>query len=580
MDITAASEVCGKRWKSTTIVLLVLLASALGLRMWGIWFGLPHIFHNDEGFEIVRALQLGSGEFDFTRIGKGGYFYLLFVEYGMLFVVLLALGIVSSPAEFGELYLRDPSAFYLIGRATTAVLGTITIYLVYRIGKAAYSSAVALVAAAFLAFNVLHAYLSHLTTVDVPMTLFTTAAVFFAVKLVVDGDARNYVLAALMAALAATTKIPAVLVLVPLLIAHCYFVANVGGPVRQYFFNKHLWQAIAIFLVTYILVTPGILFNFEYVVRMGLNRFAVGGNEFAAELADGGLDELPMRANINLFVYYFDVIVDSMTWPVFVICAAGMAYAAWKHRPVDVILLSFAIVVYVVMSSSTDQHLFFPRYILPALPIMALLGARLLADVADRIDIAKHEWAALALIALLVAMPTGEIAANNHALLKVDTRAIAKEWFDANIREGSRVFIEGSRTAVSNATIPLQNSAKNLKASVEYYRNSQPGRAKYFQLALKALSGKTYDLVGVQPHDLQDLQHYKEEGVQYFVLRPDKYPGSRLQYEWPKLVEDIRSDPDVELLKRFEPDDSTSARSPLIEIYRVNSNIDRTDADN
>ena len=555
-----------------SLALMTLLAIGLGLRVWGTWFGLPHIFHNDEGFEIIRALQLGTGEYDFTRVMKGGYFYLLFVEYGVLFVALLAMGVVSSPAEFGEYYVRDPSAFYLIGRVTTAVIGTLTIYMVYRIGKLAYSTSAALIAAALLTFNILHAYLSHLTTVDVPMALLTTVAIYFAVKMTLEGNARNYWWAALFAALATTTKITAVLVIIPLLMAHYYFVRNSGGTLGRYFFSKHLWQAVVVFLVAYIVLTPGIVIYFEGVVGAGLSRFATG-EVGDAELVEESMDAVPLRAAINLFAYYFDVIVESMTWPVFAICVAGMVYAAWKRRPVDLILLAFALINYVVMSSTTHGHHFFPRYIVPVLPMMVLLGGRLLADLLERVPVDARKFVGPVLVVALAVMPATEIAAYNHALLKKDTRAIAREWFDANIPSGSRVFIEGSRTTVTNATIPLQNSAENLKASIDYYRDTEPGRAKYFRMVLNVLSGATYDLVGVTADELQDLQYYKDTGVQYFVLRPDNYAGSRLKFEWPKLVEDIRADPEIELIKRFEPDETNAARSPLIEIYRVNSNI-------
>ena len=558
-------------------LLLGLLLAALGLRLWGIWFGLPFVFHNDEGFEIVRALQLGTGEFDFTRVTKGGYFYLLFVEYGLLFLVLFLTGVVDSAAEFGEYYIKDPSAFYLIGRATTAVIGTATVYLVYRLGKLAYSSAAGLIGAAFLTFNILHAYLSHLTTVDVPMTFLSLAAIYFAVRMTTEqGTSRDYWWAALMAAFATATKAPAILVLVPLLVAHVYYVRNHGGAFGQYFLSKHLWQAAVIFLGVYAVMTPGIIVYFDHVVLSALGKFSGAGViDMAADLEEEGLDERSMRANTSLFVYYFDVIVDSMTWPVFLLCTGGLLYAAWKRRPADIMLVVFAVVVYVVMSSATDEHQFFPRYILPALPVMALLGGRLVADVQERVTTGpRGAMLAPALVAVLVAMPALQIAESNHVLLRKDTRAIAREWFDANIPTGSKVFIEGSRTVVSNATIPLQNSAENLKNSIELYRDREPGKAKYFRMALNAVSGPTYDLVGVQARDLRDLQYYKDLGVQYFVLRPDRYPGSRIKYEWTELVEALRSDPDVELIKRFEPTDETSWRSPLIEVYRVNSNLE------
>ena len=181
----------GGRWVNPSRLIAIILLVAFALRVWGIWFGLPYVFHNDEGNEVLRALQLGTGQFNFQRIDKGVYFYLLFIEYGVLFVILNILGIVNSASEFGEYFIRDPSAFYLIGRVTTVVIGTATVFLVYKIGRLAYSTTTALFAAGALAINVLHAKLSHFVTVDVPLAFFTTAALFFAVRMILLPQRRR-----------------------------------------------------------------------------------------------------------------------------------------------------------------------------------------------------------------------------------------------------------------------------------------------------------------------------------------------------------------------------------------------------
>ena len=52
--VPAASE------KTLMYSLLTILGVALGLRLWGISFGLPYDFTPDEVHEIVRALKLGA----------------------------------------------------------------------------------------------------------------------------------------------------------------------------------------------------------------------------------------------------------------------------------------------------------------------------------------------------------------------------------------------------------------------------------------------------------------------------------------------------------------------------------------
>ena len=569
MDLSSGSKV--KRWEAASVALVLLLVIAFGLRIWGVWFGLPHIFHNDEGFEIIRALRLGTGDFDFTRVGKGGYFYLLFLEYGFLFAGLYSFGVIGSPADFGEYFVQDPSVFYLIGRSTTAIIGTITVYLVYVLGREAYSARAGLIAGALLAVNVLHAYLSHLTTVDVPMTCLVVATLYFGIKISQDGRPKDYWLAALLAAMATSTKLPALLVLVPLVIAHCYFVKSSNGPASRYLVDKYLLQSIGIFLVAYIIASPGILVHFDKVFWGTVGEFIKGVDPKSTD-PEIIMAQETVRASMNLYAYYWTVIRESMSWPVFLVCLAGLAYAFWQRRAADVILGTFPVLIYIVMSSSTDSHPFFPRYIIPAVPLLAVMGGRLLDDLIRRSGVARGGVVATIAIIALSILPVSEIVASNVLMTKKDTRAVAKEWVDQHIAEGSKIFIEGYRTAVCKCSVPLQNSAENIKAGIDYFKDHEPGKAKYYRMALKVLSGKTYDLVTVKAEELQELSYYKEIGVEYFVLRSDRYEQSGLRYHWTELVDEIRSDPNIRLLQSFEPD-PRSRPGPFIEIYQVFPNL-------
>jgi len=106
-----------------TLAVVVLVLAALAMRLWGIGFGLPHIYHTDEVNEVKRALMLGAGVFNLGRAFKGGLYYLLFVEYAVYFAVLRALGVVHSSFDFLVRYFSEPTGFWLIGRVTVALLG-------------------------------------------------------------------------------------------------------------------------------------------------------------------------------------------------------------------------------------------------------------------------------------------------------------------------------------------------------------------------------------------------------------------------------------------------------------------------
>ena len=241
-----------------------LFLSALLLRLWGAWYGLPHLYISDEYHEVMRALQLGTGSFNFDRIGKGGFYFVLFVEYGVYFLLLKLTGVVASAEDFARMFARDPSAFYWMGRATAGLVGALTVAVVFQLGRRAYSTTAGVLAAAFLAFNVLHVDLSRRIGVDVPMTLLTLTALYFATQIPGSGRRRDYLLAAFFAALATTTKLTGILVLLPLLLAHTYHVAGARGGIRGWWSSRNFWSAVIVFVGVLLVTNPGIVTALDF----------------------------------------------------------------------------------------------------------------------------------------------------------------------------------------------------------------------------------------------------------------------------------------------------------------------------
>ncbi|MEX2123285.1 MAG: glycosyltransferase family 39 protein [Woeseia sp.] len=540
------------------IGLALLFAVALVLRLWGIWFGLPFSFKADEYHEVFRALELGSGSFNFERTGKGGYFYILFVEYGVVFVALKLAGIVDSAQDFARYFARDPSVFYLVGRATTAVVGTLNVFLAYRLGVRGYGIGAGVLAAVFLTIDFLNTEHSHFITVDVPMTCLATAALLFAVRMVTDGKASDYKWAALFAALATTTKLPAILLLVPLLVAHHYVVRRQDGGARRLFLARDLWWAAGIFVVVLAVTNPGLIVNPPW------EAISVGADPEVIEENDA--EVLPAVAP-NLFVYYLSIIAESMGWPLLVVSLAGALYALWKRTPTDVILISFAAIYYLVFSS-TGSNLFFPRYILPLIIVLALLAGRVLDVVWPRSG-SLRQAAAVVFVVILAGFPAYRTVANNYLLTQTDTRTLARNWFDENIPQGSRVMIEGLKIEPTKLTVPLQDTPENMRANIEYYKSREPGKAKYLGFVLQVDIGNTYDLELVKPTELQSLEFYKNKGVEYLVIRPEAFASSRSMGQAGRdFLEDLQNDRDVSLLKSFRSD-PRSRPGPDIDIYEV-----------
>ena len=107
--------------------LWLVIGFALVICLFGINYGLPFIYWVDDYHEVMRAIELGAGKYDLLSTKKGGLYYLLFVEYGFYFVGLKLSGAIASTKEFAQLFARDPSMFYLMGRVTTVIFGSATV---------------------------------------------------------------------------------------------------------------------------------------------------------------------------------------------------------------------------------------------------------------------------------------------------------------------------------------------------------------------------------------------------------------------------------------------------------------------
>src|SRR3989338_8596200 len=114
-----------------------ILAAALLLRVWGINFGLPDLYHADDPIFVNHAMAYGTGDFNphFFKIPPL-VSYLLFVVYTFYFLIGKGLGCFSTVDNFADLFLANSTSFYLIARILFGtVIGTFTVYFLYRLAK-------------------------------------------------------------------------------------------------------------------------------------------------------------------------------------------------------------------------------------------------------------------------------------------------------------------------------------------------------------------------------------------------------------------------------------------------------------
>jgi 4-amino-4-deoxy-L-arabinose transferase-like glycosyltransferase len=360
------------------IALAAILALAALLRLVGIGYGLPlPVLDPDEAGIVSRAWWMGHGHLD-----PGWYDY-----------PSLLMGLIAPVQSF----FGSPS--FGAARGVAVLLGLCGVAATWWLGRRAYGTGAAIVGAAAVAVATTHVAYSRVAVTDVLLTLAVTCVL----ALGIEGRLEW---AGLAVGLAASAKYPGAIAAVPVLVA---------GWGRW----RALGKAGALALGAFAVTSPFVL------VHAGAAWDDVSRVQRLARAGWLGFESDPVTP-----LAYVDRLWEAVG-PFLLIAAAGVVVAAVRHRREDLVLLSFAGAYWLTLM---PQEAHFDRYVLPLVPVLAVLAGSIRSVVP------------LALIALLV--PLAWSASDARQLTRTDTRLVADAWVAANIPLGDMI-------AADPSTLPL-----------------------------------------------------------------------------------------------------------------------------
>ena len=333
----------------------LIVASAAALRFWALDAGIPYNISVDEPHVLNRAVaMLHSGD-----LNPRFYDYPGFYIYLQMIVAAVRFMVGAVRGEWGSLSETGIADYLLWGRAVTATLGTLTVVLVYQIGRR-WSRRHALLAAGLMAVMPLHVRESHFVLTDVPVTFFVALTLLAALRACETPTLSRFALAGIAAGLGAATKYPGVLALVlPLLAA---YMCDMRGSRFQ-----AALVAIGSSAGAFIICAPYTLLD--------LNGFLNGYAQLMTSYAGTGGREPAWEV-------YLKHLRQALGWPASLAVAAGCAVAVTRvlrgpWRAQWVLLLVFPLLYFWVIS---QQALVYGRYLLPLVPGVCLVPARLGVD--------------------------------------------------------------------------------------------------------------------------------------------------------------------------------------------------------
>ena len=493
------------------------LALALALRVWGSGFGLPAYtrYHPDEHALVERAARiLWTGEWNLGRFNyPPAYAYLQTGAYAAYFLWGAAQG------QWNQIMPFTLPQYYHVGRLLTALMGTLTVLVVYLTGRDLKDRRTGFLAAALLAGCYLHVIHSHYATFDVMLGLWAALTLLFSERIRRQEGAFWYLWAGLSAGLAGATKYNGAVVLVVPFLAHV-----LATPWGEWgWLNRRLGVLVGAFLLGF----------------FGGNPFALGNlpdflNGLAVVLHHYGTEQPGFEGagNWRWYARVFATSADALWVAVGVAGLVGWLWRDWRRAA---LVACFPTVYFVLVSGFVVR---FERNMVPLLPFLALGGGWLLSEsagwLAHRLGKGAGWSNGLAALGTLLVLSLPLLAALSFdaAISQRDQREVAGQWVEEHIEPGSKIAIE-------HYSIPFDHSQYEVK-----------------------------DVIRISDHD---LEWYQQEGYDILIIsdgvwdllrqQPDAYADKLAVYD--QLVQSS------ELLAEFQvkPPDIVVAGYPTVGVY-------------
>jgi hypothetical protein len=441
-------------WESVTLSLILIVA--LAVRVYGIGFGLPYVgYYADEYFVSDPALEMiqrgdwkPSIRVSFSvhvqfLVGQMAFLYRSWrgmpispeeVTPPRLFNALPTMG-VGLPTNFPE--------FYLWGRLAVALIGTLTILVVYIFGKGVASREAGLLAAAFLTFSPIHARFSHFPARAVPGTFLILLATCMIILAYKRDKWWLYLLALPIALLAIYAKQNGRIVLVPL------FLAPVLGlwKNRARIGIEHVTTRVKIALAAVLLLILFLLLISDKQIISSLVSFfdflvsPIWNHPFVYAPA-------PPSAIETKNTWLWIIRTFARDWKcIFPLAVCGLVWVVLsRKRDEGLLLISTPLAYYLVVTSFTVMP---PRWMVPMIPFLALVAGIFVADakalLVSRLDSANKRGVIFFIVFLsLIVMvePAMAVLETDYWLTQKDVQTLATEWIQQNIPVGAKFLVE------------------------------------------------------------------------------------------------------------------------------------------
>ncbi|MFC2165157.1 ArnT family glycosyltransferase, partial [Acidobacteriota bacterium] len=518
-------------------ILVVILLLGLLVRLGGIPFGLPYLYHVDEARFAKISLNYFTGDLNphFFHVPTL-HTYMVAGIWASYYHIGKIVGKFTNVADFMDSFQENPSVFMILARLLTVILSVGTIALVYLIGTKMYNRRVGTFAALFLIFSHVHNKISHYQVPDAPMVFFFMLSFLFIWYIYKRGRPKDYILAGLFAGLAMATKYGGQMLFLPLILAHLFRTVEEKQPLQNIIFSLPLVLSGVFFGLGFLVGCPYFVLDFPSFwkgFRWQSQHLYVSGHFGSSTAQPAWLLYIKhgFRENVGLFSQ--------------ILVLGGVLYGLARRRKREIILFSLPLVLFVIIGGWKTNAV---RYMLPLTPFLVLIAGYFLDIILQKIeafrsklspDSQKERRSKILLPVLLMSLillPSAyKTLRFDLSLTQKDTRTLSKEWIENNIPEGSQIACESYCPPISETRYD------------RHYRHTLG------QVTLEYLTHR-----GTQYVVISDIMYAR------FLMAPEEFPRQARFYN--------SLDRQAILIKTFEPawnEKLIDLHNPTIKIYML-----------
>lgn len=383
----------------------------------------------------------------------------------------------------------DQASGYLGVRVLDALLGSLTVLLVFEFGRRAYGWLAGFFGAAALAVAFLHVRDSHFGTLDVPLSLACAGALYLAYRTLEWRGVRPLLINGITLGVAASLKYNGALIFAGIAAAQTLRARAEGIEWRRRLARLTLVGVVGV-------VTLGLTSPF-LVLDPGMTQHGLG--YIFQHLGRATAPAIGWVQLSRALWYGID--------PVLVLLAIiGVAYAAWRRQPADLVVLTFLLAYFLLIGAGRSVFL---RYADPMIPLLLLLAGRALAAFVQLAGRGRARQLALGVALVLITVaPLAHDLRFDLLIQQTDTRTLAFDWLAQHVPAGSK------------AAVPYMAGPSHDQAMIDSGEHSHGATDPYVASFLDSRLETQYTIRELTRDDLQltSLESFRREGIAYVVL--------------------------------------------------------------